>query len=426
MSHCAKQRRLTPPTAAAIYLLLHLLCAPYAQAKTRQDTAPTVVIHNTEQFNRHLEELALQMQPRTTCVFRNPNLLNARKVEKLTLWYDYSNAYNSSIYPQNIASFEFNYKDNAKLYAAHCNPQLIHKLSPREKKALQEAQNRLAALIHSGMTDEQKIQALHDDLVHRATYSREPKGTCTDILLDGRGTCDAYSRTLWLLCRMAGIPCHIVYGYTTEHHAWNLVRINRQWHHIDATWDDPVDTRNPERAILSHRYFLLSDTQMASDHSWDKEHLPQACEPNENFYRSRKLHITNDSELWTKLSQAIQKGQGSLEVYMQGYGSDADFRRRLQAATYHHPQLQSITAWEGPPSKDGVIHFIFSNAGSPETASTDNLDLTQGAFIETRKLLDKIDTPELQEHIEAASGWWHSLIRFFTSIWEVILSWFEE
>lgn len=413
-------------TAAVICLLLPVLLC-YAQISTAQQApAPTVVILNPEQFNSHLEELALQMQTRTTCVFRNPTLLNARGVEKRTLWYDYSNAYNSAIYPQNIASFEFNYKDNAKLYAAHRNPALLPNLSARERQALQEAQNRIAALIHNGMSDGQKIQALHDDLVHRATYSREPKGSCADLLLDGRGTCDAYSRTLWLLCRMADIPCHIVYGYTTEHHAWNLVKINRRWYHIDATWDDPVNTNAPEQHILSHRYFLLSDQQIAKDHSWERAHLPAACTQNEKFFRNHKLHFTKDEELWTALNKAIQSGHGSLEVYMSHYGSDAAFRERLQNAAYRHPHLRSITGWEGPQNTAGVVRFIFRNGGNPENAGTDNLGLTQGALIETRKLLHKIDTPELQEHLATASGWWSSLIRFFTSIWEVILSWFEE
>lgn len=414
-------------TAAGICLLTGLLCtAPTATAQQQQKEAPAVVIHNPEQFNKHLEELALQMQPRTTCVFRNPQLLNARGVEKLTLWYDYSNAYNSSIYPQNIASYEFRYKDNAKLYAAHRNPKLLYKLSKREQLALKEAQNRISALIHSGMTDGQKLQALHDDLVHRATYSRENKGTCTDLLLDGRGTCDAYSRTLWLLCRMADIPCHIVYGYTTEHHAWNFVRINKQWYHVDATWNDPVDRSNPDHHILSHRYFLLSDKQIAADHSWERSNLPEAGSKNEDFYRTYNRYFTQDTALWSALCEAIRAGRGSLEVYMTQYGNDNSFSDRLQAAAYQHPQLQSITGWEGPREKAGVVRFEFSNSGQPETATTDNLGLTQGALIETRKFLHKIDTPELQEHLATASDWWSSIIRFFTSIWEVILSWFEE
>ena len=111
---------------------------------------------------------------------------------------------------------------------------------------------------------------------------------------------------------------------------------------------------------------------------------------------------------------------------MEHYESDAAFRERLQNVMLQHPQLRAVTEWEGSQQKAGVVRFIFSNAGSPETADSGNLGLTQGAFIGTRKLLHQIDTPELQEHIATASGWWTSLPRFFTSIWEVILSWFEE
>ena len=82
MSHRTAYRNCMHNTAAVIKLLLVcIFCATLSHAApSAQETAPTVVIHNPEQFNSHLEELALQMQPRTTCVFRKPALLNARGV----------------------------------------------------------------------------------------------------------------------------------------------------------------------------------------------------------------------------------------------------------------------------------------------------------------------------------------------------------
>lgn len=406
---------------------LILCCTLPAEAAKKNDKAEerAVIIHNAEQFNRHLEDLALQMQGRTTCVFRNTHLLNPRSVEHLTVWYDYSNSYNTAIYPQNIAAFEFVFKDNAKLLAAHCNPQLANNLSRREQLALEEARQRIRSLIHPGMTDAQKILALHDDLVHRATYTRETKGNCTDLLLDGRGTCEAYSRTLWLLCRMAGIPCHIVYGHTTENHAWNLVRIEHRWYHVDATWNDPVNHSNPNHHILSHRYFLLSDKQISTDHSWARSHLPEAASKNADYYRQLGCFFSADAALWETLTRTINSGKGSLEVYVQHYGSETDFAARLRNASYHMPELRAITSWEGPTTEAGVVRFTFINAGKPEFASTSNLELSQEVVIETHRLFRKINSDVLQEQIAVASSWWQSIVRFFTSIWEVILWWLE-
>lgn len=395
-----------------------------AAAKT-SGSSDAVLIHNTEQFNRHLENLALKMQTRTMCAFKKPKLIHAQNICEQSFWYDYGNTYKATIYPKHVASFEFQFKDNARLLAAHTTPALHSQLSAREQAALTEARRRVQTLLTPDMTDSEKFRALHDDLIERGRYTQEQKGDAADLLIDGIGTCEAYSRALWLLCRMSNIPCHIVYGQAGEPHAWNLVQLDGQWYHTDATWDDPVNIDNPYEGILSHRYFMLNDQQMSLDHSWAQGCLPAATAKNAEFFIQQKLYFTNDSALWETLERTIKEGHGSLEVYMSHYNHDTAFQQRLQEATRQRPLLQQISAWQGPNKTGaGVVRFTFINAGDPPAAGIDNLDFSSGIIIETRRLLEQIDTKELLGQLNdlshKATDWWSILVEFLRRLWAEI------
>lgn len=392
---------------------------------------PAVIIHNAEQFNCHLDQIALNMQEKTLCVFKHEGLINAHTIKERSVWYDYGNAYKATIYPQQIAEFTFQYKDNTRLLAAHFNPALRPSLSAREQQALDTAQQLVALWIRPGMSETDKLRALHDGIINRSRYTKEPMGNVCDLLLEGRGTCEAYSRTLWLFCRMIGLPCHIVYGHAKEPHAWNLVRIGKRWHHVDATWDDPVNEDAPHLNTLSHRYFMLDDAQLSKDHSWSMGNLPAAASKNAVFFRKNNLYFTDDAALWAVLANAITQGHGSIEVYMAHYESDDSLRRRLQAASYQIPALQAVTAWHGPaPQQSGVVHFIFENAGTPQPADMSHLDFSRGIMVETRRLIDNISHTDLQKTWEeisnTATTWWEQFLEWLQALWEWVLNLFCE
>lgn len=409
-----------------LFCILCLLLYTAEQATGQCKDTTAVIIHNAEQFNNYLDGAALRMQEKIICVFQHEELINAGNVKTCSVWYDYANAYKAAVYPKQIAEFTFQYKDNVRLLAAHCTPQLREKLTQREQQALSIAQQLVNSLIRPGMTEAQKLRALHDGIIHRSRYTKEPMGNVCDLLLNKRGTCEAYSRTLWLLCRMSGLKCHIIYGHADEPHAWNLVCIDNQWYHVDATWDDPVTVNNPQEQTLSYRYYMLNDAQMSTDHSWSTQNMPMAATKNEDFFRKNNLYFTDDGTLWAALSKAINQGHGSIEVYMGHFGSDTSLRRRLTEASYKIPTLQAITAWQGPQGQsEGVVRFIFENAGPPLPADMSHLDFSRGVIVETKLLIDNIDLQKTWEEIsDTAATWWDKFVEWIKGIWEWILSQF--
>ena len=140
-----------------------------------------------------------------------------------------------------------------------------------------------AEVITSGMSEKDKAAALHDWLTDHAYYDITFTHYDADgVLLYGTGVCESYAKAYKLLLDAAGIESYILTGIATdsdgktEAHAWNLVKINGTWSHVDVTWDDPVDPENLESKALKsgnehHLYFLAGNRFILQDHTPDAE-----------------------------------------------------------------------------------------------------------------------------------------------------------
>jgi hypothetical protein len=140
----------------------------------------------------------------------------------------------------------------------------------------------LADIIRPNMRDAEKVRAVHDYLVLHARYDHEnyqnntiPRESYTTraLLMNGVGVCSAYAGAANLLLNMAGVEAMQVSGQAAGvgGHAWNLVRIDGVYYHLDVTWDDPVPDAE---GYVRYDYFAVSDETMARDHAWDRNRYP--------------------------------------------------------------------------------------------------------------------------------------------------------
>jgi hypothetical protein len=100
----------------------------------------------------------------------------------------------------------------------------------------------------------EKALYLHDLICRDFSYD-ETLGNddLYSFLLNGSGTCQAYTALYTALLRRVGIEVHFAAGDAISH-IWNLVKLDGEWYHVDVTWDDSSD------GTISHRHFLLSDS----------------------------------------------------------------------------------------------------------------------------------------------------------------------
>ncbi len=56
----------------------------------------------------------------------------------------------------------------------------------------------------------------------------------------------------------------------TENHAWNYVRLDRNWYAIDVTWDDPIIIGNGYiSSLYYYKYYLKGSREFFVNHTED-------------------------------------------------------------------------------------------------------------------------------------------------------------
>lgn len=127
----------------------------------------------------------------------------------------------------------------------------------------------LEALLQPGMNEHEKVKAIHDWIVLNVQYDQSlAYYTAHDALFRGEAVCQGYALLGYKMLKKAGIPVIIAEGAVdTGEHAWNMVRLDGHWYHLDLTWDDPVGA--PEDSVR-YTYYLKTDRELREDHQWTK------------------------------------------------------------------------------------------------------------------------------------------------------------
>ncbi|MZE19363.1 S-layer protein, partial [Bacillus anthracis] len=159
------------------------------------------------------------------------------------------------------------------------------KITYRETKeqteyVMKQAKAIVSSITQVGMDDHEKVKAIHDYVVKHISYDTSYKAyTAYEALVNRSAVCQGYALLTYQLLKEAGIENHFVVGTGDgQPHAWNLVKIENKWYHLDTTFDDPVPD---EQGRVTYSYFNLSDEQIARNHEWNRGDYPQATT---NYY----------------------------------------------------------------------------------------------------------------------------------------------
>ena len=135
----------------------------------------------------------------------------------------------------------------------------------------------VAEIINPGMSDREKVTAIHDWVCSHTTYDYDSyyagkiPGSSYSVagLFDtGRSVCQGYAETVEVLMDAAGLRNELIAGTVTNgvsgggRHAWNRVYIGNEWLYVDTTWDD-WDITN----YIGHDCCLISEARMNDIHN---------------------------------------------------------------------------------------------------------------------------------------------------------------
>ncbi|NEL02178.1 transglutaminase domain-containing protein, partial [Bacillus mobilis] len=181
------------------------------------------------------------------------------------------------------------------------------KITYRETKeqteyVMKQAKAIVSSITQVGMDDHEKVKAIHDYVVKHVSYDTSYKAyTAYEALVNRSAVCQGYALLTYQLLKEAGIENHFVVGTGDgQPHAWNLVKIENKWYHLDTTFDDPVPD---EQGRVTYSYFNLSDEQIARNHEWNRGDYPQATT---NYYSTLTNKIAAGGTKTTAYQQILK------------------------------------------------------------------------------------------------------------------------
>lgn len=179
-----------------------------------------------------------------------------------------------------------------------------------------------------GLTDYEKELKIHDKLANTVVYSdleELPRAyhTIEGTLLENTGVCDGFTKSLQIMYDKVGIDSIIVLGTLDDNpHAWNLVKIEDEWYHVDITSSRSI---YDETQLINHAYFNLNDNDIKQVCTLDDEEvIPNATATKYNYYEYNNYIIKENEDIYERLKSIYNDFQNDkyIEFYLDRNVSD--------------------------------------------------------------------------------------------------------
>ena len=158
---------------------------------------------------------------------------------------------------------------------------------------LQEAKD-IASVIIDGASiytsPYEKEKYVHDYIINHCSYIEPSESAMANnmygCLVEGRASCEGYSRAFQYILNALNIDNRIVTGESADdgvnftNHMWNYVVLENSGYFVDLTWDDP----RSEGSVLRHTYFNATTNDILLKHRNIQQNLPLCTDTKYNYY----------------------------------------------------------------------------------------------------------------------------------------------
>lgn len=152
--------------------------------------------------------------------------------------------------------------------------------------------------------DESQQAAIPSD-INIADYNYYPYG----VLKYHQAICVGNATTFKLFMDMLGIDCKIIHSTTQGEHAWNLVKLEDGWYHVDVTFDTP-SANGP-----SYSYFNVPDSvKQNSGYPWNAEDFPAADATKYCYALQNAVELADLYELPKAVKDGVDAQKGCIFV----------------------------------------------------------------------------------------------------------------
>ena len=210
--------------------------------------------------------------------------------------------------------------------------------------------------------------------------------TICGVFINGKAVCEGYARAMQYLLQKCGVECAEVAGRIRNKngdkgggHAWNILKVDGEYYHLDATWDDRSDTvQTVKNNDFGFDYFCITDEELKRTRYTDlcPTDLPHCDATSANyFYHNNLILESYDLRVIEKMAaqeaKAAKKNQkesglisfkcATKEVYDETFDSlfnSFDDRRKLIES---NKQASSITLKSNPDIWTITIKFKYKS-----------------------------------------------------------------
>lgn len=171
-----------------------------------------------------------------------------------------------------------------------------------QKKEIDDLNTFIATWVQTNitptMTEEEKVRAINDYMVREYRYTFGDRGelfgeehgteklgnysvyTSFSLLYGKGGVCNSKANMFYHLAKAAGLEVIYISGTGNGgDHAWNMVKVDGKWYHLDNTWNRGHYEGTSEYEYFNKSdYYLKGDNTMSRDHNWDRTKYPAAYE----------------------------------------------------------------------------------------------------------------------------------------------------
>lgn len=234
------------------------------------------------------------------------------------------------------------------------------------------------AVIKPGDSDFAKILKFHDWVVANVSYgmSKSYPDFAVGAFANRSAICAGYTRCYQFLLEQQGIESIYIAAQTqTEAHAWNLVKYEGHYFHVDCTWDRGVGP-NPG---TNHTYFMLNDDEFNANgkHTEDWKNPSKGypannvCSIENKFYQDYKTVVPDEQIVANPIHIRHEFAAGV--VYSQ---SETEHWRTCAAGTQireqHTGDPCSVCGYQSNTSSGGNTSGGGSTTGSGNTSGGGN------------------------------------------------------
>ncbi len=241
-------------------------------------------------------------------------------------YYSYNFYYSSTTkaYVYALKPFYVNPDNRSQIYSNQATAKAAY------DTALKKYNNdidRIISGITPEMTDLEKALYVHDYIVTHFKY--DSRG-CSNVeainklayrdaysfFKTGEGVCQAYTQAFNGIMHRLGIECTSALD-DKDNHTWNIITLNGNNYHIDATQDDPLGY---SAGSAKHTYFLLSDNTIKTiddELNFDPNNPEKDVNSHEEWYTAMYKKVTCDDNKYES-GYAWNEADSSFE-YVDGY-----------------------------------------------------------------------------------------------------------